>query len=267
MLCSGCAQRAREKNKEAAMIKQNVRTLMRAVVIAAACIAMAGCTHQLACKNMSEYKCTALGTVSKPLTIGIVPNGGDEYGDQLIRYVRESLILKYNAKVILPYLPGSSEPVDIVTTVSVKPEYKGSGWNFLVNFPGFLVFVPALNGYVYEVSYDTSVVLEKTADSTTIETFDVPIKLNLRHADINRTWTEVSWLEVGVIAFVGGIAFTQYDTSVSPLVMKDLGPKLGEFLATEIMNRVKKSGQFALRTHPRDWRDFELHGRASFNRG
>ena len=249
------------------MIKPNVTTVMRAVVITAACIAMAGCTHQLACKNMGDYRSTALGTVSKPLTIGIVPNGGDEYGDQLIRYIRESLILKYNAKVILPYLPGSSEPADIVTTVSVKPGYKGSGWNFLVNFPGFLVFVPALNGYVYEVSYDTSVVLEKTADSTTIETFDVPIKLNLRHADINRTWTEVSWLEWGVIAFVGGIAFIQYDTSVSPILMKDLGPQLGEYLATEIMNRVKKSGQFALRTHPRDWRDFELHGRASFNRG
>jgi hypothetical protein len=205
--------------------------------------------------------------VSKPLTIGVVPIGGDEYGDQLIRYVRESLILKYNAKVILPYVPGSSEPVDIVTTMSVKPKYKGSGWNFLVNFPGFLVFAPALNGYVYEVSYDTSVVLQNAADGTKIDGFDVPITLNLRHADINRTWTEVSWLEFGVIAFVGGIAFTQYDTNVSPLVMKDLGPKLAEYLATEIMNRVKKSGQFASRIDPRDWKDFDLHGRESSSRG
>jgi hypothetical protein len=249
------------------MTKQNVTTLMRAVVIAAACIAMAGCTHQLACKNIGDYRPTALGTVSKPLTIGLVPIGGDEYGDQLIRYVRDSLILKYNAKVILPYLPGSSEPVDIVTTLSVKPQYQGSGWNFLVNFPGFLVFVPALNGYVYQVNYDTSVVLQNTADSTTIATFDVPITLNLRHADINRTWTEVSWLEVGVIAFVGGIVFTQYDTSVSPVVMKELGPQLGEYLATEIMNRVKKSGQFAFRIHPPDCGNYELHGRAAFSQG
>jgi len=249
------------------MVKQDITTLMRAVVITATCIAMAGCAHQLACKNIGDYRPTALGTVSKPLTIGIVPIGGDEYGDQLIRCVRDSLILKYNAKVIMPYLPGSSEPADIVATLSVKPKYEGSGWNFLVNFPGFLVFVPALNGYVYHVTYDTGVVLQNTADSTTMTTFDVPITLNLRHADINRTWTEVSWLEWGVIAFVGGIVFTQYDTSVSPVVMKELGPQLGEYLATEIMNRVKKSGQFAFRIHPPDWGDYELHGHASFSRG
>jgi hypothetical protein len=233
------------------MIKPNVATLMKAVVITAACIAMAGCTHQLACKNLGDYKPISLGAASKPLTIGLVPIGGDEYGDQLIRYVRDSLILKYNAKVVLPYLPGSSEPADIVTTLSVKPKYEGSGWNFLVNFPGFLVFVPALNGYVYHVSYDTNVVLQKTGDDKPVDTFDVPITLNLRHADINRTWTEVSWLEVGVIAFVGGIVFTQYDNSVTPVVMKDLGPQLGDYLATEIMNRVKKSGQFAFRIYPR----------------
>ena len=249
------------------MIKPNVTTLMRAVVIAAVCIAMAGCTHQLACKNIGDYRPTALGTVSKPLAIGIVPIGGDEYGDQLIRYVRDSLVLKYNAKVILPYLPGSSEPADIVATLSVKPKYEGSGWNFLVNFPGFLVFVPALNGYVYQVGYDTSVVLQNTEDSTTIATFEVPITLNLRHADINRTWTEVSWLEFGVIAFVGGIVFTQYDTNVSPIVMKDLGPQLGEYLATEIMNRVKKSGQFAFCVHPREWGNAKFHGPLSFSRG
>jgi hypothetical protein len=259
--------RIARKGKEAAMIKPNVTTLMRVVVITAACIALAGCTHQLACKNIGDYKPTALGTVSEPLTIGLVPIGGDEYGDQLIRHVRDALILRYNAKVILPYLPGSSESTDIVATLSVKPKYEGSGWNFLVNFPGFLVFVPALNGYVYQVSYNTSVVLQNTADKTTLATFDVPITLNLRHADINRTWTEVSWLEWGVIAFVGGIVFTQYDSSVSPIVMKDLGPQLGEYLATEIMNRVKKSGQFAFRVHPREWGDAKFHGPLSFSRG
>jgi len=89
-------------------------------------------------RTLGDYRPTALGTVSKPLTIGLVPLGGDELRRQLIRYVRDSLISSYNAKVILPYLPGSSRAVDIVTTLSVKPKYEGSGWNFLVNFPGFL---------------------------------------------------------------------------------------------------------------------------------
>jgi len=106
-------------------------------------------------------------------------------------------------------------------------------------FSWLSVFVPALNGYVYQVSYDTNVVLQKTEDSTTIATFDVPITLNLRHAISIARGRKLSWLEVGVIAFVGGIVFTQYDTSVTPVVMKDLGPQLGEYLATEIMKPVR----------------------------
>ncbi len=249
------------------MKRPSVTTLLKAVVIAGACVAMAGCTHALTCKNLSAYRSDALGTVNRQLTIGIVPTGGDEYGEQLIRHVRDSLILRYNAKVVLPYLPGTSEPVDVIVMVSVKPEYKGSGWNFLVNFPGFVVFAPAWNGYVYEVTYDTAVALQKSSDNKTIDRFQTPIKLNLRHASYNRTWTEISFLEYGVIAFVGGIFFTRYDTSVSPLVMKEVGPQLGEYLATEIVNRINKSGEFAFRIAPRDWKNLRLDARALLNQG
>ncbi len=68
----------------------------------------------------------------------------------------------------------------------------------------------------------------------------------LRHADINRTWTEVSWFEWGIIAFIGGIAFTQYDDNVSPLVADKIQEPIGDYIAQKIIKSINDSGHFAL---------------------
>ena len=124
----------------------------------------------------------------------------------------------------------------------MRPEYKGSGWNFLINFPGFLIFTPAWNGYVYRVNYDVDVLLSKASDSTKIDSFSLPIHLNVRHADFNRTWTEISYFEVGVIALVGGIVFTGYDDNVSQLVIDKIEVPIGEYVAQDIVSRLNNFG-------------------------
>jgi len=65
--------------------------------------------------------------------------------------------------------------------------------NFLINWPGFLIFMPAINGYIYEANYDVEVTLTEAAGDSKIDTWSIPIRLNLRHAAMNRTWTEVGW--------------------------------------------------------------------------
>ncbi len=183
-------------------------------------------------------------SLDKRLSIGIVPQAGDIHCQKLIKGVGEALG-RYSADVLLPYNMSSSRQVDVVANVSVQSEYKGSGWNFLVNFPGFLIFAPAWNGYVYKVNYNVNVGLTKGSDRTQIDSFSVPIHLNIRHADMNRTWTEISWFEVGVIALVGGIVFTGYDDSVSQLVMEKVQAPIGDYIAQEIVNRINNCGKFA----------------------
>jgi len=75
--------------------------------------------------------------------------------------------------------------------------------------------------------------LEKKIDS-----FYIPVVLDIRHAAINRTWTEISWFEVSVIAFVGGIVFVQYDDSVTPLTSEKAAPVVGDYIAQEIVAKL-----------------------------
>jgi len=114
------------------------------------------------------------------------------------------------------------------------------GWK-LVNNPGFLIFTPAWHGYIYEVKYTVNCTLTKSGTGETIDQFRIPIALNVRHAAINRTWTELSWLEVSVIAFVGGLAFIAYDESVTPLVSEKVDIPLGKYIAQEIVKRINEN--------------------------
>ena len=124
----------------------------------------------------------------------------------------------------------------------IEAAHEGSGCNFLVNWPGFLIWTPAWNGYIYKVKYTINCTLTKGANKETIDQFKIPIALNIRHAAINRTWTEISWLEVSAIAFVGGLVFISYDESVTPLVSEKIETPIGRYIAQEIVKRINAHG-------------------------
>jgi hypothetical protein len=144
-------------------------------------------------------------------------------------------------QVVYPYSAGNSAEVDIISKISVSSDHKGSGYNFWINFPGFLVWAPAWNGYVYEPSYKVDVNMMRADDNSTIDSFSIPINLDVRHASIDRTWTEISWVEVGAIAFIGGLVFMQYDNDVTPLVDAAIQKPIGDFIAQEMTNRLRNS--------------------------
>ncbi|MBK8574584.1 MAG: hypothetical protein IPN90_02515 [Elusimicrobia bacterium] len=207
---------------------------------------LVGCSHTLEVKNIAEYKSDSLvQKINKPISIGLVFNEGND--TDLRQMVKEigSELQKYSTEVIYPFNSNGYKKVDVEARVSIESEYKGSGANFWINWPGFLVFAPAWNGYVYKINYDVNVVLFDTAKNKMIDKFSLPINLDIRHASINRTWTELSWLEVSAIAFIGGLAFTQYSPSVTPLVVHSTSRTLGNYIAEEIVNHLNASGLYS----------------------
>lgn len=206
-------------------------------------IALSGCSHDLTIKNIETYENIDLTPLERSLTIGIIPKGNDIYSEKLIKAISREL-RSYDANVVNPYSEHSIKPVDVKAYVSVKSRYEGSGWNFLVNFPGFLVWAPAWHGYVYEVTYDVNIKLVDTRTNMEVGRISQPIVLNIRHADINRTWTEISWFEFGIIALIGGVVFIQYDDSVSPLVSRQSRVTLGDYISQEIINKLNASGYY-----------------------
>lgn len=191
---------------------------------------LAGCTHQMAIKNLNSYYSTTSTFSQQPLRLGLKIDSSDFEGKKISKMTAEALN-RCNIQVATAFAPDN---VDAVASMHINSDYKGSGWNFLINFPGFLVWAPVWHGYNYTVSHNIRVVLTDAKTGKTVNTVNVPVVLNIRHADISRTWTEISWLEFGVIAFVGGVVFIDYDDDVTPKVTEKAGPVIADYIAQEI---------------------------------
>lgn len=202
---------------------------------------LSGCAHPLKIKNLNSYRTMSLNPLKDDVSIGIIPSTGDMASKNLVKGIGMSL-QKNAATVYLPYFPKSKKPVDVVASISIQPKYKGSGMNFLINWPGFLLFVPALNGYIYKVNYNIDISLNNASDNSLIDSWSIPVKLDVRHAEFDRTWTEISWLEVSAIAFLGGLFFTQYDPDVTQLVVDKIEGPIGDYVAQEIIARINNCG-------------------------
>jgi hypothetical protein len=206
-------------------------------------LSLTGCTHSLEIKNLSQYQSSSLHTLSKDLSMGIVTSNANSDGQLLVTGTAQAMS-GYLGQIIYPYSAGNSPEVDIISKIAISSDHKGSGYNFWINFPGFLVWAPAWNGYIYEPSYKVDVNMVKADDGSTIDSFTLPINLDVRHASFDRTWTEISWLEVGAIAFVGGLVFMSYDDDVTPLVDSAIQKPVGDFIAQEMAKRLRTSGKY-----------------------
>ena len=196
-----------------------------------------GCAHTLDVKNLSTYENVQTHPLQKPLTIGVLPSTDDIGSSQLMKGIETSLG-RYSTTVVLPSASENTRKVDVVANIKIHSEYKGSGWNFLINWPGFLIFTPAWNGYVYKANYNVDIVLAKGMDNNQLDVWSTPINLDLRQAEIDRTWTEVGWLEVGIIPLIGGFVFIGYDTDVTPILGEKIQNPIGDYIAQDIVNHI-----------------------------
>jgi hypothetical protein len=218
--------------------------------VLALALALEGCAHALEVKNLADYQATGAEPLTQRLGVGVSSPASSDEARQLAKAVGAELG-KYGADVAYPYVATSgARPVDVVANLDVKAVHAGSGWNFLVNFPGFLVFAPAWHGYIYDVRYDIDVTLTSPTAGAQVDHFVVPVALDVRHASLNRTWTEVSWFEVGAIALVGGLVFTSYDDGVTPLVVRHSASTIGDHVARQIVAHMNATARTGMHQQP-----------------
>ena len=202
---------------------------------------LTACSHELEIKNLNEYQPFQLNSFDHPVSIGIISSTGDMAAE----YLLEGIIMQLakEAEVLMPFYPQDSPPVDVVAKIHIRTSYKGSWVNFLNDWPGFLFFAPSRNGYRYKVKYEVGVSLTRPYSNEEIDSFFMPVDLNIRHADMNRTWTQVSCIPISlsIPACIGGINHTKYDHKVTPKVAVRIQDPIGEYVAQEITWRVNNA--------------------------
>lgn len=128
--------------------------------------------------------------------------------------------------------------VDYRLDISAKPHYKGQTNNFFVNWPGFLIFAPAIWGYGYEANINTEISITKLKNNIS-ESIDINAKYDFRHAAMNRTWTGIGWFEIGITPFIAGLFFTQYDQTVTREFINKVSDDYGSFISRKVVKGIR----------------------------
>lgn len=201
-------------------------------------LVLSGCSHDLVLKNKDDFYSNPV-VLEKEVTLGMMPVSGaanERHVNSIIEQLRFS-----GMRVVYPYSPASPRPVDYIAQVDVSPHYKGAGTNFLVSFPGFLIFAPAWNGYRYVADIDTKVTLinPQTREIISSNTYNVQYKCN--QSEFDRTWTQgCDWLlTIGVASLIGGIVYTQYDTDITDEFQRSYSGSYGSYIARKVSQSIQ----------------------------
>lgn len=214
---------------------------IRLWIVLAAASALMGCTHAMRIKNLDEFK-KAMPVVQAPLVIGLKDESAPGDGQQLAKFVYEAMRTNPNVKqVVLPEQDGWSS-VDAVVTLKPKADYSGSGWNYAITFPGFLLFTHAWNGYVYEADVVTEVAVElphQTPINKQIQT-----RYSLRHCCFARgAATSSGWYLPGYggTNLIVGFFMLRYDDHATPEFLKEVRPSYGEYIVASVIELVEQA--------------------------
>jgi hypothetical protein len=213
--------------------EKTMRRLLSTGLLAAA-LAATGCSHAMHITNLHEYQLMPTAPLQPPRNAGVTSTNLSDpmtrgYVDAIVENLRRDGSFD---RVVYPCDDPARPDLDVLLDVSVLPQYSGKGSNFFVNWPGFLIFAPAMMGYGYEAALDTSVNIRTRGGPS--QTLAIPMRYTFRQAEIDRTWTEIGWLEVGIIPLIGGMAVTSYDTDLTPEFVVKVGPSYGAFVAQRI---------------------------------
>lgn len=195
-----------------------------------------GCSHPLRITNADQYFTPpSAPPIKETIKIGVTSSNVADM--QIGRYVNAIVeALQRNSmveKVVYPYSQAIHQ-VDVVVDVALIPHYTGSSNNFFVNWPGFFIFAPAIWGYGYNANIDTKANITLLKDNRS-QQIDIPTQWKFRQAEMDRTWTEIGWLEVGLIPFIGGFVVMDYDLDVTDEFITKVSPNYASYVAGKIM--------------------------------
>lgn len=166
-----------------------------------------GCSHSLQVRNLDSFIVpVSFGESEKKINLGIMPFSGEPDDLLFFNTIIESLNSRENIdKLKTNYRTKVEFTPDYILSIEPQAKYKSSAWNFIISCPGFIIFTPAWNGYVYYVDIKTTVTVYDEEENK-IKSFEIETPYSIRHAELDRTSidTGLGYL-FGFPAFLGGI--------------------------------------------------------------
>lgn len=208
----------------------------RLAVLLLASALFAGCSHALRITNTNEYFAPPNAAAIEPLTLGVASSHDtDPQNSRYVTAIVDALQRSGSFKrVIYPY-NRATQQANVIIDIN--------------SFPGFLIWAPAIWGYGYNAEIETRLNIQQLPDGAVRQTA-VTTHYKFRQAEIDRTWTEIGWLEVGIIPLIGGFAFTQYDPDVTDEFITKVSPYYGPYVARKLIESLPAAAEPARQSEP-----------------
>ncbi len=199
-----------------------------------------GCSHSLKIKNVYNYS-ARMPYIEDNIKIGLVTNSFGKAEHFFNAFLDECYGLGRNVEVIYPYAYGAKKQVDYIVELNPEIDYDGSGMNFIISFPGFLIFTPGWHGYNYSVDIYTDVTVTDYDTRKTVFRKRYYTEYKCSHSEFDRTWTTgVDWLLTGgVCSLLGGCYFVTYDDDITYEFNNRLSRPYGNYIARKVMGQIQ----------------------------
>ena len=203
-----------------------------------------GCTHTMEVRNLGEFQRQA--SSDRSYTFAIEGVGSDRDQTEFVDAVREGLAEHPSVERVAyardwqTWTPeGSDEGPDFTIRIAPSTSYEGSGVNYLVTFPGFLVFAHAWNGFKYSALVSTTVTVEGANGRRSEKS--VSADYDIRHCDFERgAWTSSGWWTPGWggLNVIIGFFMIKYDVDATEEFVEAVRPSYGRYVANEAIAMV-----------------------------
>lgn len=216
-----------------------------------------GCTHPMYIKNLEEFQ--VIPTSGTCIDVALAPHKESDNGILFFRAVEAALRTHpHVASVRTNWASDKTEyrfaPTHIIST-NIVAEYRGSGWNFPITFPGFLIFTCAWNGYINHIDITTDItaiplpntkkVLEDSGWEVTTKSESLYTSFNLRYCDFSRGfWSGTGWWFPGwgLHNIITGAIFIGYDEDATRPFHYEGDKTYGEYVAESIVRLLRTCG-------------------------
>jgi hypothetical protein len=219
------------------------------LMLAAALLFTAGCTHEMQVTNLSTYvlpknEVPASGTFDVAVTAYKGTYQDQPFFDAVVAG------LKSNSQIRLIRTNWMADTKELgfdpayLITIDVKPRFEGDKANFWTTWPGCYIFACSWGGFQYHCMVYTTVTIVPMPDKQAVDklakpaTKDVPTNFDFKHCNFTRGfWSGTGWWfpGFGLHNIVTGLFFRDYEKQATEPFHTAVDATYGNFIANEIV--------------------------------
>ncbi len=206
---------------------------------------LVACTHSMQVKNLDDYHSSPGDTLGRRHNVALLRRDPEDNQSPFVQHVVEAL---RNHPAVDRVRTGWRWEVsdaeftpDVVLALDPQPEFHGSGWNFLITFPGFLLFSHAWNGYVYRCDVPTSYTIYNPQDRSAARSDTIATTFDIRHCDFERGfWASTGWWVPGYggSSLLAAPFLIPYDPDATASFHDTIRTTYGRYIAESILRNV-----------------------------